>query len=176
MIEARGLAQSGSATWWPSTACPLTFCRGTVTGFLGPNGSGKSTTMRMIMGLDSPASWLGHRVWASPTTNFRGRCVKWAGALLEPRWNLTRVARPRTHLLTLARRQCHRSITRGRRGAWNSWVSPRWAGKRVGKFSLGMGQHLGIAAAMLGDPGVLLFDEPVNGLDPEGIRWVRTLL
>jgi ABC-2 type transport system ATP-binding protein len=143
---------------------------GTVTGFLGPNGSGKSTTMRMIMGLDSPLSG---------SVTVRGRPyhqLPWpmreVGGLLEAR-SIHPGRSARAHLLTLARSN---AISRTRVDEVLELVGlTSVAGKRVGKYSLGMGQRLGIAAALLGDPGVLLFDEPVNGLDPEGIRWVRTL-
>jgi ABC-2 type transport system ATP-binding protein len=143
---------------------------GTVTGFLGPNGSGKSTTMRMIMGLDWPASGsvtvLGRRYHDLPWP------LREVGGLLEAK-AIHPGRSARAHLLMLARSN---GIARARVDEVLERVGlSAVAGKRVGKFSLGMGQRLGIAAALLGDPGVLLFDEPVNGLDPEGIRWVRTL-
>jgi ABC-2 type transport system ATP-binding protein len=143
---------------------------GTVTGFLGPNGSGKSTTMRMIMGLDSPASGsvtvLGRRYHEIPWP------LREVGGLLEAK-AIHPGRSARAHLITLARSN---AIPRARVDEVLEVVGlSAVANKRVGKFSLGMGQRLGIAAALLGDPGVLLFDEPVNGLDPEGIRWVRTL-
>jgi ABC-2 type transport system ATP-binding protein len=143
---------------------------GTVTGFLGPNGSGKSTTMRMIMGLDLPASGsvtvLGRRYHDLPWP------LREVGGLLEAR-AIHPGRSARAHLLTLARSN---AIDRPRVDEMLDLVGlSAVSGKRVGTFSLGMGQRLGIAAALLGDPGVLLFDEPVNGLDPEGIRWVRTL-
>ena len=143
---------------------------GTVTGFLGPNGSGKSTTMRMIMGLDSPASGtvtvLGRRYHDLPWP------LREVGGLLEAK-AIHPGRSARAHLLTLARSN---AIPRVRVDEVLELVGlTSVAGKRAGKFSLGMGQRLGIAAALLGDPAVLLFDEPVNGLDPEGIRWVRTL-
>jgi ABC-2 type transport system ATP-binding protein len=143
---------------------------GTVTGFLGPNGSGKSTTMRMIMGLDAPAS-------GSVTVGgLRYHDLAWplreVGALLEAK-AIHPGRSARAHLLALARSN---AIPRQRVDEVLELVGlSSVAGKRAGKFSLGMGQRLGIAAALLGDPGILLFDEPVNGLDPEGIRWVRTL-
>ena len=169
MIEARGLTKRFGDTL---AVDDLTFDvrPGTVTGFLGPNGSGKSTTMRMIMGLDAPASGsvtvLGHRYHDLPWP------LREVGALLEAR-AIHPGRSARTHLLTLARSN---AVPRARVEEVLDIVGlTSVAGKRVGKFSLGMGQRLGIAAALLGDPGVLLFDEPVNGLDPEGIRWVRTL-
>ena len=141
---------------------------GTVTGFLGPNGAGKSTTMRMIMGLDKPTSGKvtingrPYRQLSAPLCE--------VGALLDAK-GLHGSRSARSHLRQLA--------------ASNGIPAKRVdevleitgltsvAKKRVKGFSLGMGQRLGIAAALLGDPGVLLFDEPVNGLDPEGVKWVR---
>src|SRR5215831_725733 len=125
---------------------------GVVTGFLGPNGSGKSTTMRMILGLDYPDGG---------TARLGGRCYRDLG------WPLREVA-------ALA---ASNKIPRARVDEVLDIVGlSAVATRRAGKFSLGMAQRLGIAAALLGDPGVLLFDEPVNGLDPEGIRWIRTLM
>jgi ABC-2 type transport system ATP-binding protein len=143
---------------------------GTVTGFLGPNGSGKSTTMRMIMGLDYPAAGkvtvLGRRYHDLPWP------LQEVGALLEAK-SIHPGRTARAHLLTLARSN---GIKRARVDETLELVGlTSVANKRAGTFSLGMFQRLGIASALLGDPGVLLFDEPVNGLDPEGIRWVRTL-
>jgi ABC-2 type transport system ATP-binding protein len=144
---------------------------GVVTGFLGPNGSGKSTTMRMIMGLDLPDS-------GSATVNgLPYEQLKWplreVGALLDAKaFHPGRSAYD--HLLSLAQSN---DIPRSRIDEVLEVVGlTSVARRRAGKFSLGMGQRLGIASALLGDPGVLLFDEPVNGLDPEGIRWVRHLL
>ena len=144
---------------------------GQVTGFLGPNGSGKSTTMRLIMGLDAPDA-------GGVTVNGRRyRELPWplheVGALLE-----SKAIHPGrsayNHLLMLAQTN---GIARARVDEVLELVGlSDVARRRAGKFSLGMTQRLGIAAALLGDPGVLLFDEPVNGLDPEGILWVRTLL
>jgi ABC-2 type transport system ATP-binding protein len=144
---------------------------GEVTGFLGPNGSGKSTTMRMIMGLDRPNA-------GEVTVNGQPyRDLPWplyeVGGLLEAR-AIHPGRRAEDHLWMLASAN---GIPRRRVGEVLEVVGlTEVARKRAGKFSLGMGQRLGIAAALLGDPGVLLFDEPVNGLDPEGIRWVRRLL
>jgi ABC-2 type transport system ATP-binding protein len=144
---------------------------GAVTGFLGPNGSGKSTTMRLILGLDTPDSGqalIGGR---------RYRELRWplheVGALGEARaFHPGRSAR--SHLAALA---ASNGITRSRVDEVLSMVGlESAAGRRAGKFSLGMAQRLGIAAALLGNPGALLLDEPVNGLDPEGIRWIRGLL
>ncbi|MGC2486583.1 MAG: ATP-binding cassette domain-containing protein [Acidimicrobiales bacterium] len=144
---------------------------GVVTGFLGPNGSGKSTTMRMIMGLDLPNA-------GSATVNGRYyHDLPWpmheVGALLEAK-AIHPGRSARNHLLMLA--QANRIDRRRVDEVLEVVGLTDVANRRAGKFSLGMGQRLGIAAAMLGDPEVLLFDEPVNGLDPDGIRWVRTFL
>jgi ABC-2 type transport system ATP-binding protein len=144
---------------------------GIVTGFLGPNGSGKSTAMRMVMGLDAPNS-------GDVTVNGQHyHDLSWplreVGALLEARAiHPGRSARGHLRMLAEANR-----IPLSRVDQVLDLVGlTSVARERAGKFSLGMGQRLGIAAALLGDPGVLLFDEPVNGLDPDGIRWVRNLL
>ena len=144
---------------------------GQVTGFLGPNGAGKSTTMRMIMGLDRPDS-------GSVTVNggpYRGLAwpLREVGALLEAK-SIHPGRSAHAHLIMLAKTN---RIPRGRVDEVLGLVGlSSVAGKQAGEFSLGMGQRLGIAAALLGDPGVLMFDEPVNGLDTDGIRWVRQLL
>jgi ABC-2 type transport system ATP-binding protein len=144
---------------------------GLVTGFLGPNGSGKSTTMRLILGLDAPTSGSAtvndkhYREFAAPAHE--------VGALLEAR-SVHTGRSAYHHLLALA--QTH-GIPKSRVSELIDLVGlHEVAGKRAGQFSLGMGQRLGIAAALLGDPAVLLLDEPVNGLDPEGIQWIRNLL
>ena len=144
---------------------------GSVTGFLGPNGSGKSTTMRLILGLDAPTSGdvtvngKHYREHATPLHE--------VGALLEARAVHTGRS-AYYHLLALA--QTH-GIPKGRVAELIDLVGlHEVARKRAGKFSLGMGQRLGIATALLGDPATLLLDEPVNGLDPEGIHWIRSLL
>jgi ABC-2 type transport system ATP-binding protein len=144
---------------------------GVVTGFLGPNGSGKSTTMRMIMGLDNPTSGSA-RVNGAPYAELRWP-LREVGALLDAKaFHPARSAYD--HLLFLARSN---DIPRTRIEEVLGIVGlTEVARQRAGKYSLGMGQRLGIASALLGDPGVLLFDEPINGLDPEGIRWVRYLL
>jgi ABC-2 type transport system ATP-binding protein len=143
---------------------------GRVTGFLGPNGAGKSTTMRMILGLDRPTAGSvtvnGHRYQDSPAP------LREVGALLEAR-ALHPGRSARDHLRWLA---VSNGIASSRVDEVLGLVGlDAVAGKRVGKFSLGMGQRLGIAVALLGDPPVVVLDEPVNGLDPEGIRWVRNL-
>ncbi len=142
-----------------------------MTGFLGPNGAGKSTTMRMIVGLDAPTAGsvtVNGRQYQEHTAPLRE-----VGVLLEARAIHTgRTAR--NHLLALA---ATTGIGRKRVDEVIDLVGlDEVAGKRVGSFSLGMGQRLGIASALLGDPATVMLDEPVNGLDPEGILWVRNLL
>lgn len=143
---------------------------GRVTGFLGPNGAGKSTTMRMILGLDSPTkgtvSVNGHRYASSPAP------LREIGALLEAH-AIHPGRSARDHLRWMA---ASNGIPTTRVGEVLEQVGlDTVAGQRAGRFSLGMGQRLGIAAALIGDPPVVVLDEPVNGLDPEGIRWVRSL-
>jgi ABC-2 type transport system ATP-binding protein len=144
---------------------------GIVTGFLGPNGAGKSTTMRMIAGLDQPTSG---QVWVN-SRDYRDVEAPMAelGIMLEARAVHTGRS-ARNHLLALAQTN---GIGRRRVDEVIDLVGlGDVAGKRVGGFSLGMGQRLGIAAALLGNPRVVVLDEPVNGLDPEGVLWVRNLL
>lgn len=144
---------------------------GIVTGFLGPNGSGKSTTMRLILGLDAPNA--GRTLVNGKPYRDHDSPLHEAGALLEAR-SVHTGRSARNHLLALA--QTH-GIGRRRVDELIESVGLREvAGKRAGGFSLGMGQRLGIASALLGDPRTVMFDEPVNGLDPEGIQWVRKLL
>jgi ABC-2 type transport system ATP-binding protein len=144
---------------------------GTVTGFLGPNGSGKSTTIRLIMGLDTPDAG------SALIDGVPYRSLRWplrsVGSAGEARaFHPGRSARE--HLAALA---AAGGIPQRRVGEVLSLVGlADAAGRRAGTFSLGMGQRLGIAAALLGDPKILILDEPVNGLDIEGVRWVRTLL
>ncbi len=144
---------------------------GVVTGFLGPNGAGKSTTMRLIAGLDEPTQ-------GSVTVNgrsYRSAAAPMAelGLLLEAKAMHTGRS-ARNHLLALAQTN---GISRRRVDEVVDMVGLREvAGKRVGGFSLGMGQRLGVASALLGDPQVVVLDEPVNGLDPEGVLWIRNLL
>jgi ABC-2 type transport system ATP-binding protein len=144
---------------------------GVVTGFLGPNGAGKSTTMRMILGLDAPTAGevrVGGRRYRDLAAPLHE-----VGALLEARAIHTGRSAA-NHLLALA--QTH-GISRRRVDEVIDLVGLRSvARKRAGTFSLGMGQRLGIASALLGDPATVVLDEPVNGLDPEGIHWVRHLL
>ena len=144
---------------------------GVVTGFLGPNGSGKSTTMRLILGLDAPDS--GRATVNGKAYRDHVAPLHEVGALLEA--SSVHTGRSAyNHLLALA--QTH-GIGRARVSELIEMVGlSEVAHKRAGQFSLGMGQRLGIAAALLGDPKVVMLDEPVNGLDPEGIQWVRNLL
>ena len=170
MIEARGLTKRYGRKL-AVDQLDFTVRPGVVTGFLGPNGSGKSTTMRMVMGLDAPDA-------GTATVNGRPfRDLDWplreVGALLEAK-AIHPGRSARNHLLMLA--QTNRIPVARVDEVLDRVGLSDVAGQRAGKFSLGMGQRLGIAAALLGDPGVLLFDEPVNGLDPDGIRWVRNLL
>ncbi|HET7137348.1 MAG TPA: ATP-binding cassette domain-containing protein [Gaiellaceae bacterium] len=144
---------------------------GIVTGFLGPNGSGKSTTMRLVLGLDRPTAGevtVNGKPYAEHDAPLRE-----VGALLEAR-SVHTGRSARNHLRALA--QTH-GIARARVQELIDLVGLHdVAGKRAGKFSLGMGQRLGIATALLGDPATVMLDEPVNGLDPEGIQWIRALL
>jgi len=173
MIEARGLVKRYGST---TAVDHLSFDvrPGTVTGFLGPNGAGKSTTMRMILGLDRPDAGTA-RVNGMPYHELRWP-LREVGALLEG--SGSRAFHPgrsaRAHLTALA---VSNGIPRRRVDEVLEITGlGQAAGRRAGSFSLGMAQRLGIAAALLGDPAVLLLDEPVNGLDPEGIRWIRGLL
>jgi ABC-2 type transport system ATP-binding protein len=170
MIEARGLVKRyGSTTAVDNLSFDVR--PGAVTGFLGPNGAGKSTTMRMIIGLDRPDA-------GTARVNGQGyHELRWplreVGALLEAKaFHPGRSAR--AHLTALA---VSNGIPRRRvDDVLEITGMGQAAERRAGTFSLGMAQRLGIAAALLGDPAVLLLDEPVNGLDPEGIRWIRGLL
>jgi ABC-2 type transport system ATP-binding protein len=170
MIEASGLSKRYGDTLAVDDLS-FTVPPGQVTGFLGPNGAGKSTTMRLVLGLDRPTA-------GSVTVNGRPyveyhRPLFEVGALLEAR-AIHGGRSAYNHLLCLAQSN---GIGRGRVDEVLDAVGLRAvAKKRSGGFSLGMGQRLGIAAALLGDPKVLMFDEPVNGLDPEGVLWIRNLL
>ncbi|MFF8830045.1 ATP-binding cassette domain-containing protein [Streptomyces sp. NPDC015131] len=170
MIEAVGLTKRYGAK---TAVYNLSFQvrPGTVTGFLGPNGSGKSTTMRMILGLDRPTA--GHVTIGGHPFRQLPNAPRQVGALLDAKAvHGGRTAR--NHLLSLAQLA---GIPARRVDEVLGVVGLQdVARKRSNGFSLGMGQRLGIAAALLGDPQVLLFDEPVNGLDPEGILWVRNLM
>jgi ABC-2 type transport system ATP-binding protein len=170
VIEARGLTKDyGDKRAVDDLS--FTVRPGIVTGFLGPNGSGKSTTMRLILGLDRPTAGdvtvngKHYREHAAPLHE--------VGALLEAR-SLHGGRSAYNHLLALA--QTH-GIPRPRVDELIDLVGLHdVAKKRAGQFSLGMGQRLGIASALLGDPSTVMLDEPVNGLDPEGIHWMRSLL
>jgi ABC-2 type transport system ATP-binding protein len=170
VIEARGLTKDYGDKR-AVDGLSFTVQPGIVTGFLGPNGSGKSTTMRLILGLDAPTD-------GDVTVNgkhYRDHTAPLheVGALLEAR-SVHTGRSAYNHLLALA--QTH-GIPRSRVEELIDLVGLRdVAKKRAGKFSLGMGQRLGIAAALLGDPSTVMLDEPVNGLDPEGIHWMRSLL
>jgi ABC-2 type transport system ATP-binding protein len=170
MIEVAGLTKRYGDTL---AVDDLTFTvePGQVTGFVGPNGSGKSTTMRVILGLDAPdagSARVGGRPYATLTHPLRE-----VGALLDAS-GVHRGLRGADHLRWLADSN---ALPRTRVPEVLELVGLESAARRrVGTYSLGMRQRLGIAAALLGDPPILLFDEPVNGLDPEGIRWIRELL
>ncbi len=144
---------------------------GVVTGFLGPNGAGKSTTLRMILGLDNPMS--GSVLINGRPFSDHHRPLFEVGALLDPKaFHPGRSAENHLRGLALANR-----IDRGRVEVVLDLVGlTAVASKRAGGFSLGMGQRLGLAAALLGDPAILILDEPINGLDPDGILWIRNLL
>jgi ABC-2 type transport system ATP-binding protein len=169
MIEARNLTKTyGAKTAVDSIS--FTVHPGRVTGFLGPNGAGKSTTMRMILGLDTPTGGTV-TVNGRPYAQHRSPLAE-AGALLDAKAVHTS-RNAYNHLLALA---ATHSIPAGRvRDVIEMTGLTAVAKKRVGGFSLGMGQRLGIAAALLGDPQTVILDEPVNGLDPEGVLWVRNL-
>jgi ABC-2 type transport system ATP-binding protein len=144
---------------------------GVVTGFLGPNGSGKSTTMRLLLGLDAPTK--GDATVNGKHYREHSAPLHEVGALLEAR-SVHTGRSAYNHLLALA--QTH-GISNRRVDELVDLVGLHdVANKRAGQFSLGMGQRLGIASALLGDPDTVMLDEPVNGLDPEGIRWIRNLL
>jgi ABC-2 type transport system ATP-binding protein len=170
MIEARGLTKRYGAKLAVDDLS-FTVRPGVVTGFLGPNGAGKSTTMRMILGLDAPTR-------GSVTVNGRPyrqhpAPLREVGALLDAR-SVHPGRSAHHHLLAIAQ-TC--GIGRSRVDEVIDAVGLREvARRRAGGFSLGMGQRLGIAAALLGDPHTVILDEPVNGLDTEGIRWIRSLL
>ncbi|MEV4600382.1 ATP-binding cassette domain-containing protein [Amycolatopsis sp. NPDC049253] len=170
MLETHGLTKSYGETL-AVDALTFTAEAGRVTGFLGPNGAGKSTTMRLLLGLDTPTAGTAHidgkpyRQLADP--------LRTVGALLDATWRHPGRS-ARQHLRWLA---ATNGLPDRRVGEVLELVGlGSVAKKRAGEFSLGMLQRLGIATALLGDPKVLLFDEPVNGLDPEGVLWVRQLM
>ncbi|WP_327357188.1 ABC transporter ATP-binding protein [Streptomyces sp. NBC_01304] len=170
MIEANDLTKRYGDTT-AVNALTFTVRPGRVTGFLGPNGAGKTTTLRMLLGLNRPTSGTitidGHPFRDLP------RGLRRVGALLDAH-DVHGGRTARAHLAALARSN---GIPRGRADEVLEEVGlAQVARRRVGGFSLGMKQRLGIATALLGDPPVLLFDEPLNGLDVEGVLWVRALL
>jgi len=170
MIEAQSLTKRyGSKTAVDDIS--FTIPPGSVTGFLGPNGAGKSTTMRMIMGLDRPTHGTV-TVNGKPYARHRSPLSE-VGALLDAK-AIHPGRSARSHLRTMA--ATHGISTRRVDDVIDMTGLSSVATKRVGGFSLGMGQRLGIASAMLGDPRTLILDEPVNGLDPEGVLWVRHLV
>ena len=170
MIELVGLTKTfGRTRAVDDLTCTIE--PGVVTGFLGPNGAGKTTTMRMILGLDRPTSGTAtingvpYRRLSDP--------LRTVGALLDARQaHPNRSARNHLRWIAATNRLPRKRVDRVLELVGLGAV----ADKKAGTLSLGMSQRLGIAGALLGDPSVLLFDEPVNGLDPEGIRWVRTLM
>ena len=169
-IEARGLTKRFGGTL---AVDDLSFevYPGHVTGFLGPNGAGKSTTLRMILGLDRPTAGTA-LVNGRPFTEHE-RPLFEVGALLDPKaFHPGRSARGHLRSLALANGIGGERVEEVLDIVGLAGVGAR----RVGGFSLGMGQRLGIASALLGDPGILILDEPVNGLDPDGILWIRNLL
>jgi ABC-2 type transport system ATP-binding protein len=170
MIEARGLTKRYGGT---VAVDNLSFSvePGKITGFLGPNGAGKTTTMRLILGLDEPTSGTV-TVDGRPFTQ-AAQPMRLIGALLDAK-ALHGGRSAYNHLLCLAQSN---NLPKARVDEVIALVGlSEVAGKRTKGFSLGMGQRLGIAAALLGDPQILMFDEPVNGLDPEGILWIRNLM
>jgi ABC-2 type transport system ATP-binding protein len=170
VIEARGLTKRYGDTLAVDDLS-FTVQPGMVTGFLGPNGAGKSTTMRMILGLDRPTAG-SVTVNGSPYQQHR-QPLREVGALLEAR-AIHGGRSARNHLWSIAQSN---DIPRARVDEVLDLVGLRSvARKRAKGFSLGMGQRLGIATALLADPSILILDEPVNGLDPEGILWIRNLL
>lgn len=170
MIEARSLSKTyGSKKAVDDLS--FTVQPGIVTGFLGPNGAGKSTTMRMILGLDRPTSGVAlvnGRPYGSAKAPMRE-----VGALLDAK-DVHGGRTAAAHLKALA--QSNGLPARRVNDVLELTGMTDVAGKRIKGFSLGMSQRIGIAAAMLGDPEILMFDEPVNGLDPEGIVWIRTFM
>jgi ABC-2 type transport system ATP-binding protein len=170
MIEVRGLTKTFGDV---KAVDDLTFSvrPGIVTGFLGPNGAGKSTTMRMILGLDRPTS--GEALIDGQSYRELKHPLRTVGALLDAKWvHPNRSAK--AHLQWMA---ASNGIPSSRVDEVLRLVGlTEVAGKKAGGFSLGMAQRLGLAGALLGDPKVLLFDEPVNGLDPEGIVWIRKFM
>ncbi|MBW0275764.1 ABC transporter ATP-binding protein [Nocardia sp. MH4] len=170
MIELKGLTKQFGQTVAVQDLS-FTVHPGQVTGFLGPNGAGKSTTMRMILGLDRPTS--GTALIGGKRYEDLERPLTQVGALLDAKWvHPNRSARAHLEWLAASNDLPKSRVEEVLRLVGLSEV----AGKNAGGFSLGMSQRLGLAGALLGDPKVLLFDEPVNGLDPEGILWIRRFM
>jgi ABC-2 type transport system ATP-binding protein len=170
MIEAIGLTKRYGETVAVDNLS-FTIEPGRVTGFLGPNGAGKSTTMRMILGLDRPTS--GKALIGGKAYDQLDRPLRTVGALLDAKWvHPNRSARAHLQWLAKSNGLPNRRVDEVLEMVGLTKVAKR----RAGGFSLGMAQRLGIAGALLGDPKVLLFDEPVNGLDPEGILWIRKFM
>ena len=170
MIEARSLTKKyGDKVAVDDLS--FTVKPGTVTGFLGPNGAGKSTTMRMILGLDRPTK--GAALINGKPYSHANSPMREVGALLDAK-DVHGGRTARAHLKALA--QSNGLPMRRVDEVLELTGMTEVAGKRIKGFSLGMSQRLGIAAAMLGDPQILMFDEPVNGLDPEGILWIRNFM
>jgi ABC-2 type transport system ATP-binding protein len=170
MIEARGLTKRYGKTL---AVDDLSFAvqSGRVTGFLGPNGAGKSTTMRMILGLDNPTA--GQALIDGKSYKDLHHPLRKVGALLDAKWvHPNRSAYAHLRWMAVSNKIPVSRVDEVLETVGLTGV----AGKRAGGFSLGMSQRLGIAGALLGDPEVLLFDEPVNGLDPEGILWIRKFM
>ena len=170
MIEVTGLTKVFGST---RAVDDVTFTvrPGIVTGFLGPNGAGKSTTMRMILGLDRPTA--GTALVAGKPYRELQRPLRTVGALLDAKWvHPNRSARAHLRWMAASNGLPASRVEEVLRQVGLTEV----ANKRAGGFSLGMSQRLGLAGALLGDPQVLLFDEPVNGLDPEGIVWIRRFM
>jgi ABC-2 type transport system ATP-binding protein len=170
MIEARGLSKRYGKTLAVDNLS-FTVQPGRVTGFLGPNGAGKSTTMRMILGLDAPSA--GAVRLDGKKYRELHQPLRTVGALLDAKWvHPNRSARAHLSWLAKSNKLSSKRVDEVLEIVGLTDVASR----RAGGFSLGMSQRLGIAAALLGDPEVLLFDEPVNGLDPEGILWIRRFM
>src|SRR5437660_372867 len=170
MIEAVGLTKRYGRTVAVDDLS-FTVQSGRVTGFLGPNGAGKSTTMRMILGLDAPSG--GEVRIDGKLYRDLHQPLRMVGALLDAKWvHPNRSARAHLRWLAKSNNLPAKRVDEVLEIVGLTGV----AGRRAGGFSLGMRQRLGIAAALLGDPQILMFDEPVNGLDPEGIIWIRTLM
>jgi ABC-2 type transport system ATP-binding protein len=170
MIELRGLTKHFGQTVAVQDLS-FTVRPGQVTGFLGPNGAGKSTTMRMILGLDKPTA--GTALINGKPYHELDHPLRAVGALLDAKWvHPNRSARAHLQWMAASNDIPVSRVDEVLRLVGLSEV----AGKSAGGFSLGMSQRLGLAGALLGDPQVLLFDEPVNGLDPEGILWIRRFM